>query len=418
MLRYGSKTEHPMANFRFNNIVFIGKTWPDSSASAAGTRILDIIGVLKPHSETVHFASSAIRQDTCDRLDDLVCHNIELNHDSFNDWITEINPDLVIFDRFMIEEQFGWRVSQCCPKAIRVLDTSDFHGLRHAREQAIKSGGTPDIFNDISLREYAAIARCDLTLMISNYEVTLLTDQFSISRDCLWHLPFLQKAPDRQSVNGFAGRNHVMFVGGFKHAPNVDAVRWLYNAIWPLVRKQLADVECHIYGPYAPESITQLHQPKKGFFIKNRAEDIRITMQNYRLNLATLRYGAGNKGKVIDGWVTGTPTITTQIAAEGMSGNTNLLPRPSDEPESIARQIITLFTDEPAWNNARDRGIELLLENNDPSLHAELLIQKLTDISDNLDNYRHRNMLGRLLQKQQFRAEEYMSRWIDLKNRQ
>lgn len=407
-----------MANFRFNNIAFIGKTWPDSSASAAGTRMLDIISILKPHSETVHFASSAIRQDTCDRLDDLVCHNIELNNDSFNDWITEINPDLVIFDRFMIEEQFGWRVSQCCPKAIRVLDTSDFHGLRHAREQAIKSGGTPDIFNDISLREYAAIARCDLTLMISNYEVTLLTDQFSISRDYLWHVPFLQKAPDRQSVNGFAGRNHVMFVGGFKHAPNVDAVRWLYNEIWPLVRQQLADVECHIYGPYAPGSITQLHQPKKGFFIKNRAENIRITMQHYRLNLATLRYGAGNKGKVIDGWVTGTPTITTQIAAEGMSGNTNLLPQPSDEPESIARQIITLFTDEPAWNDARDRGIELLLEHNDPSLHAKLLIQKLTDISDNLDNYRHRNMLGRLLQKQQFRAEEYMSRWIDLKNRQ
>jgi len=405
-----------MVTLSFNNIVFIGKTWPDSSASAAGTRTLDIINILKPYSQRIHFASSAIRQDTCDPLEGLICHDIQLNSDSFNNWITDINPDLVIFDRFMIEEQFGWRVSQSCPQAIKILDTSDFHGLRYAREQALKTNSDPDLFNDISLREYAAIARCDLTLMISSYEIGLLTEQFSIDKDRLFHLPFLQQAPDLESIGSYKDRNHVIFVGGFKHAPNIDAVEWLYKEIWPLVKKQLKDIECHVYGPYAPVSISQLHQPKKGFFIKNRADDIRKTMLNYRVNLATLRYGAGNKGKVIDGWVTGTPTVTTNIAAEGMSGFTELLPPPSDEPQKIADTIIQLFTNEILWSDASDRGIKLLIENNDPANHTESLIQKLSDISGNLDNYRHSNILGRILDKQQYRAEEYMSRWIALKN--
>lgn len=292
---------------QFHHILIIGKTWPDSSASAAGTRTRNLMTILQQHCDQLHFASAAFRQETCDDLPSVICHDIELNNSNFDHWIKELNPGLVVFDRFMTEEQFGWRVAEQCPNAIRILDTSDFHGLRFAREQALKSGNEADIFNDISLREYAAIARCDVSVFISPVEIDILMKDFQLSEDLLHWLPFLQQVPDSRDLKQFEQRQHVAFVGGFKHSPNVDAVQWLYNEIWPLVRQKIPDAQCHIYGPYAPHSITQLHQPKKGFLIQNRAENIRDTLSNYRLNLAPLRYGAGNKGKVVDGWVTGTP---------------------------------------------------------------------------------------------------------------
>ncbi len=75
----------------------------------------------------------------------LICLNfgvrkksIELNSSSFDDFAVELNPDVVLFDRFMIEEQFGWRIIENCPKAIRILDTEDLHCLRTARQKAFK----------------------------------------------------------------------------------------------------------------------------------------------------------------------------------------------------------------------------------------------------------------------------------------
>ena len=87
---------------------------------------------------------------------------------------------MVIFDRFMIEEQFGWRVEKTCPQALRVLDTSDLHCLREARQTQLKQGGVLDLYNEIALREIAAIHRSDLTLMISEYEIELMREQFAI----------------------------------------------------------------------------------------------------------------------------------------------------------------------------------------------------------------------------------------------
>ena len=73
-----------------------------------------------------------------------------------------------MFDRFMVEEQFGWRVAEQCPNALRILDTEDLHCLRKGREKAIKDQALFDksyLFNDISKREIASIYRCDLSLL-------------------------------------------------------------------------------------------------------------------------------------------------------------------------------------------------------------------------------------------------------------
>lgn len=105
-------------------------------------------------------------------------------------------PEVVLFDRFMMEEQFGWRLEMHCPNALRVLETSDLQSLRAARQQALKeqlANGQNEDFStlfsldlsqlfqrmaesDLALREVAAIYRCDLSLMISDAEIDLLTE--------------------------------------------------------------------------------------------------------------------------------------------------------------------------------------------------------------------------------------------------
>ena len=100
---------------------------------------------------------------------------IQLNSSSFDDFLNELQPTIVMFDRFMIEEQFGWRVAEHCPNALRILDTEDLHFLRKVRHQQYKKG--EEFSNEALLkaeetkREIAAILRCDLSLIISSYEM-------------------------------------------------------------------------------------------------------------------------------------------------------------------------------------------------------------------------------------------------------
>ena len=113
----------------------------------------------------------------------------------------------------MTEEQFGWRVAQCCPEAIRVLDTSDLHSLRLAREQVIKSGGALKLKNEIALREIAAIYRSDLTLIISEFEMEILGDEFGINDRLLAYWPFSLELSDECVI--FENRKDFILIGSF-----------------------------------------------------------------------------------------------------------------------------------------------------------------------------------------------------------
>ncbi|AJQ94281.1 glycosyltransferase [Gynuella sunshinyii] len=401
----------------FNTALLIGKNWPESRSSAAGTRTLQILSDLKSCTHNVHFASAAKAGEFSDELPGIHCSAIEMNSDSFDLWLSQLNPDIVIFDRFMTEEQFSWRVRQQCPEAIRVLDTSDIHSLRHIREQSHKSGQPTSLTNDIAFREVAAILRSDLTLVISDYETAWLQSQFQISRQLLLHLPFAAQSLPATAMLPYEHRHHVCFIGGFLHAPNIDAVEWLYQDIWPQIYSQLPGVECHIYGAYVPARIQQLHQPSKRFLIKGRMESIDLGLPAYRINLAPLRFGAGNKGKVIDGFRTGTPNILTSIAAEGMNGEQSWELPSADTASVFAQQIIDVYQDPQLWHRLQQQGYEVLESVNHPETLNSRLVQRLATVKQQLPTIREQNFYGNLLWQTQFRATEFMGRWIEAKNR-
>jgi len=267
----------------FRQVLIIGYVWPEPNSSAAGSRMMQLIMAMQAQDWPITFASPAQLSEHMADLDGLgvTCQGIELNSESFDTYITELNPDLVIFDRFMMEEQFGWRVEKFCPNALRVLNTEDLHSLREARQKAMKKGIVFDIFNpvevsrllhsDLAIREVAAIFRSDLTLMISPAEFTLLTEHFQVSTQQLMHLPFMLSPLTKDDIDelpDFEDREHFISIGNFRHAPNWDVVLQLKQHIWPLIRKQLPKAQMHIYGAYPPPKATQLHNEKPGSIIK------------------------------------------------------------------------------------------------------------------------------------------------------
>ena len=144
-------------------VLIIGTVWPEPNSSAAGSRMLQIIDFFIKNDKQVTFASTAKKSDFSFPLErlDVSTQEIKLNDSSFDEFVIELNPEIVMFDRFMIEEQFGWRVSEYCPNAIRILYTEDLHSLRKTRESAFRKG---DVFttemllnSDIAKREIASV---------------------------------------------------------------------------------------------------------------------------------------------------------------------------------------------------------------------------------------------------------------------
>ncbi|MFV8782993.1 glycosyltransferase [Microbulbifer sp. SA54] len=397
--------------------LLIAKQWPEPNSTAAGRRTLDILDLLAEAGYAIEIASPA-QPTPFQAKTGYGEHQIEVNDTSFDDWVRVLNPALVIYDRFMMEEQFGWRVREQCPHAVTLLDTSDFHSLREARHQALKSGQPVNLFNATAEREVAAMARCDLTVMISQIEVELLKQHFCLPDWQLHYLPFLvRELPDPATLPGFEEREHLVMIGGFKHAPNRDATVWFAQEVWPQLRSLLPGVECHVYGAYSDHAMHRLSDPRTGLRIHGRTEDALATLARYRLNLAPLRFGAGQKGKILEGWLSGTPTVTTPVGAESMAPADAWGYTLSDAPDEFAATTARLYQDKTAWLAARDAGNRALQDGFAYSDHAGGFIQRLKEITANLEAYRNRNIWGRILRRTEHRAEEFMSRWIETKNK-
>ncbi|MDQ8194996.1 glycosyltransferase [Coraliomargarita sp. SDUM461004] len=394
--------------------LIVGKVWPEPSSTAAGRRTQDLMNALQLGGWQVHFASAA--QPGAHALDleqlGVQAHRIAVNDAGFDTWIQALAPDVVIFDRFMTEEQFGWRVARCCPNTLRVLDTSDLHCLRVARERALKTGESIQLRNETALREIAAIYRSDLTLMISEYEMELLSQEFSVADYQLGYWPFALSLS--RPVPNFEARSNFIMIGSFLHAPNVDALRWCRQAIWPLIRTALPAAELHFYGSYGERYGPELHAPKDGFHYKGRAIDALATMAEYRVNLAPLRYGAGLKGKVFDGFQSGTPTVMTAIAAEGICAVPN---GAQDEAVAFAKAAIKLNLDSQAWASCQQEQYLLCNERFYLPYWQPRLMDILLQAYDQKTARRARNFVGQMLCHHQHRSTEFMSRWIEAKNK-
>ena len=404
-------------------VLVIGYVWPEPNSSAAGRHMLSTLRLFRKQGWQIEFATPA--QPTEHMIDlngeGITSRGIVLNCESFDAYVSEYQPDMVLFDRFMMEEQFGWRVDKNCPNAVKILDTVDLQCLRQARHEAVKANRKmtkSDLLGDLAKREIAAILRCDLSLIISSYEMELLTNTFKVDASLLHHLPFridLETSPDK--TRPYSERQHFMSIGNFRHAPNWDAVLQLQK-IWPLIRKKLPDTELHIYGAYPPPKATALNNPKTGFLVKGWAEEALAVMEKSRICLAPLRFGAGLKGKLLDAMIAQTPSITTPIGSEGMHDAESWPGVIEADWQAFADAAVSLYSDEQAWQGAQQNGNKLLKSRYDEKVQNKKLLEKITNTIENLEQHRLNNFMGNMLKHHTMMSTKYMSQWIAAKNRE
>lgn len=401
-------------------ILIIGYVWPEPNSSAAGSRMMQLIDTFREQSWDVEFASPA---QTTEHMVDLTQHgvtsaNIQLNCDSFNKYITELTPDIVVFDRFMMEEQFGWRVEEYMPSALRILNTEDLHSLRDARHTAVKQNREftmTDMHSDVGVREIAAIYRSDLTLMVSEHETELLKTAFNVPETHVMHLPFMLDTATL-SAKPFADREHFAFIGNFRHAPNWDAVLQLKQVYWPKIRKQLPEAKLMIYGAYPPPKATQLHNEKDGFLVKGWAEDAQKVIASAKILLSPIRFGAGIKGKLVEAMQVGTPSITTSIGAEAMHGALPWNGVVTDNIEEFVNASVSLYQDEQSYGLMQENGHTIIQQRYEKKAWQEKLITRINIQVQLKERLRDSFFLGKLVRHHSMKSTQYMSQWITLKN--
>lgn len=404
-------------------VLIIGHTFPEPETTAAGVRMMQLMALFSEAHYNLVFASTASTSERSVSLQNLgiATENIELNSSSFDVFIAQLKPTIVIFDRYITEEQFGWRVADQCPNAVRILDTEDLHFLRKARETAVKQNLPvleANLYTDTAKRELASMLRCDLSLIISEVELQLLQDVFKISLEVLYYLPFLVENPSEAALKKrplFEERHDFMTIGNLHHAPNVDAVIQLKKEIWPLLRKQLPTAKLHVYGAYAPQQITEFHNVKEGFLIHGWAEHKEVAFETARVCLAPLRFGAGLKGKLLDAMWYGTPSVTTPVGAEGMFGTLPFSGSICDTVSEFALASITLYTQKDSWIQAQQNGDVLIANRFQKTAFSEEFIKTIKRIEKDLLAHRNANFMGQILQHQFLRSTKYMSKWIEAK---
>ena len=408
-----------------HHVLIIGKVWPEPNSSAAGSRTMQLIGVFIGQGWKVSFASASRETEFSASLDQGIAkYRVQINDAAFDELLKAIAPTIVLFDQFTTEEQFGWRVAEHCPSAMRVLDTIDLHCLRNARQEAVRAGRNLEdadlLRSETAKREIACIYRCDLSLMVSPVEVELLKTVFAVPAQLVYYLPLFYDVPtEAQTADwpDFSERHHFLSIGNFLHEPNWDAVVCLKNEVWPLIRKQIPKAELHVYGAYAMQKVHALHNPKDGFLVKGRADNAHTVMSAARLCLVPLRFGAGIKGKLLDAMLCGTPTVTTPIGAEGMHKDLPWNGKIVNTAKEFAAASVALYNNEAEWQNAQQNGLALLKEVFSKKTHGALFIEALAQIQNGLEGHRLENFTGNMLSSQSYAATRYMSLWIEAKNK-
>jgi glycosyltransferase involved in cell wall biosynthesis len=173
-----------------------------------------------------------------------------------------------------------------------------------------------------------------------------------------------------------------------------------------------------IYGAYPTQKINSLHQPKMNFFVHGRATSSFEVISKAKVLLAPIRFGAGIKGKLLEAMQFGTPSVTTEIGAEGMNGDFEWNGFITDSPEDFAEKAIELYQNKTTWLNAQENGFEIIKNRFSKELFEASFSEFLSDKFKNLEKYRNDNFTGLLLMHHFLQSTKYMAKWIEEKNRE
>lgn len=289
--------------------------------------------------------------------------------------------DLVFITRADVAAKHGDDVRTHCPRAAIIFNTIDLHFVREQRWAELEKNSE---LAKLALKrkdlELSIAAKSDCTLVVSSYEQeVLLRENPGLNVSVV---PLTLDMPGRQT--GFDERADLLYIGGFQHTPNVDAVLYFVQSIYPLIKLQLPHVRFYILGSKPPDEILDLAKDSS-IVVTGYIEDLAPYFNRCRLSVAPLRYGAGLKGKVLTSLSYGLPMVASTIACEGIGLNDEINILIADDPAEFAEKVVRLYTDAALWNRLSTAGFDKV--NRDYSTAAtrsyfERLFMSLADSSE------------------------------------
>jgi len=261
--------------------------------------------------------------------------------------------DLVMLIRPGVAKRHMDAVRKFCPSAKVLFHTVDLHYLRLMREAALTSNRQQEeTVEHMKSMELSLMKSADVTTVISQTELELISLELPEQKIRL--LPYARDI--RGTKKGFSDRKDIVFVGGYRHTPNIDAVKYFTAEIMPIIRSRLPDVRFHIVGSNPPPDILALSAID--VVVHGFVEDINLLFDQMRVSVAPLRFGAGIKGKIGSAMAVGLPVVATSIAAEGMflTDGENILV--ADTPADFAEAVIRLYEDETLWSGLSRASIK------------------------------------------------------------
>jgi GT2 family glycosyltransferase/glycosyltransferase involved in cell wall biosynthesis len=276
--------------------------------------------------------------------------------------------DAVVLSRCDFARKHIAHVRLYAPQSRIIFDTVDLHYLRESREAQLTQD--PEVHRRAQEKqhlEHKLISQADETWVVSPVEQQLLQKK--------WPGKSIQLVSNIVDIQGskipFALRRDYLFIGGFQHRPNIDAVLFFLQKIYPLVSEHLRDTKFYIIGDKAPPEIVALATER--IVVAGLQRDVRPFFDSVRLSVAPLRFGAGVKGKINQSMAFGVPVVATSLAVEGMelTGHEDILV--ADQPEDFAQALIELYESEELWNRLSENSVRKTRASYSPEVASETL---------------------------------------------
>ncbi|MFO0972710.1 MAG: glycosyltransferase family 4 protein [Phycisphaerae bacterium] len=354
-------------------------------------RTLRLCAELRRRGAALLFVAPAGRHDaSLHALGLSTCAAADAGGAEFAALAREFQPDAVVFVHAVSEHRFGRFYAEQLPATVRLFDTVDLNFVREARRRGVAAGAaaggttgaaalpSADRLDTDGLDEWQSMLRSDATLVVSDFERTLLVERFHLSAQRVARVSNVHEPEARTAP--FEARRGFAFLGGFQHAPNVDAVAWMAAEVWPLIRAALPGATWTIAGADAPEAIRRLHDPGAGVTVAGFVADHRALLGAARVLLSPLRFGAGVKGKIGEALACGTPVVTNAIGAEGMDAAGRVLAL-AETPAELARCAAALHEDRAEWGRRSAAGAALLERDYSAAANVTALLDAMARVA-------------------------------------
>jgi glycosyltransferase involved in cell wall biosynthesis/SAM-dependent methyltransferase len=342
----------------YKKIIFLDWALPKPDRDSASVTAIELMKIFYDIGYKVTFIPCNLK-DEKNYSDVLKIHGINVltypTINSVSQWLLQNAQfyDFCIISRGPVVFPYIDLLRKYAPHTKLIFNTVDLHYLREFRGSVLNNdlNKRKESYNTRKI-EYDLISKCDLTILLSKEEVFEINKNLPSSQISTLPLIF-EKIPGAKKK--FEFRKDILFIGGFDHQPNVDAVIFFSKHVFPLIQKKIPEIVFKIVGPNPPDIIKALNS-KSGFQVLGYVKDLNKILSEVRVTLAPIRFGAGIKGKIGLSLCQGVPCVATDTAAEGMGLNNGYDILIANTPKQISSALVEVYTNKKLWSKLSVNG--------------------------------------------------------------